>query len=105
LPKPPAGVLSSAAARQAGAATFAAHCAICHGIHGDGQGQRKEGMSPPPANLTLPPWSEKANAPRTYVAIRDGVRGTPMTAWAMLGDRRIWELVAYIGSLKDERAR
>jgi len=62
-------------------------------------------MNPPPANLTLPPWSEEANAPRTYVAIRDGVRGTPMTSWAMLGDRRIWELVAYIGSLKDERAR
>jgi hypothetical protein len=58
-------------------------------------------MDPRPANLTLPPWSEQANAPRTYLAIRDGVRGTAMYSWAILGDRQIWEVVAHITSLKD----
>jgi high-affinity iron transporter len=101
LPQPPAGLLSSPDARLAGAATFATHCAICHGIRGDGHGRRKEGMSPRPADLTLPPWSEQVNAPRTYVAIRNGVPGTPMSSWAILGDRRIWEVVAYLISPKD----
>ena len=32
---------------------YAANCAICHGVNGDGRGQRREGMNPPPANLSL----------------------------------------------------
>jgi high-affinity iron transporter len=91
--------LTSRAAQQAGAALFAANCAICHGVNADGNGERREGMTPPPTNLTLPPWSEQANAVRTYVAIRDGVQGTAMPAWRTLGEQRIWNLVAYIGSL------
>jgi high-affinity iron transporter len=95
----PAGLLVSRQAREAGSASFATNCAICHGVNGDGSGQRREAMRPPPANLTLPPWSEQTNAVRTYLAIRDGVPGTAMPAWRMLGDQKIWELVAYITSL------
>jgi mono/diheme cytochrome c family protein len=57
-------------------------------------------LNPPPANLTLPPWSETANAGRTFLAIRDGVRGTAMPAWPALTDQQIWDLVAYITALK-----
>jgi len=89
-------VLSSPDARQAGRAIFEANCAICHGVHGNGQGRRQEGMNPLPADLTLPPWSERANAARTYGAIRNGVPGTAMAPWPTLSDREIWELVAYI---------
>jgi high-affinity iron transporter len=97
---PPAGVLSSPSAQVAGATLFATRCAICHGTNGDGQGIRHAFMDPPPANLTLPPWSELANAAQTHDVIRNGVRGTAMASWASLGDHQIWELVAYIISLK-----
>jgi mono/diheme cytochrome c family protein len=56
-------------------------------------------MSPPPANLTLPPWSEVANAGQTFLAIRNGVRLTAMPSWPTLSDQQIWQLVAYIASL------
>jgi mono/diheme cytochrome c family protein len=57
-------------------------------------------MSPVPANLTLPPWSQTATAGRTFLAIRNGIRQTAMPAWPMLSDQQIWQLIAYITSLK-----
>jgi high-affinity iron transporter len=96
----PAGLLTSREAQAAGGALFATHCAICHGVNGDGQGVRHAFMDPPPANLTLPPWPEAASAPRIYRTIRDGVRGTAMAAWPALSDRQVWDLVAYIHKLK-----
>jgi len=93
-------LLASRQAQQAGGVIFAANCAICHGASADGRGQRREGMSPPPANLTLPPWSEPASAGRTFLAIRNGVPRTAMPPWRMLADQQIWDLVAYITSLK-----
>ena len=98
-PTAPAGLLASAQAQEAGRALFAADCAICHGADGSGRGQRREGMSPPPADLTLPPWSDTASAGSTYLAIREGVRGTAMAGWPMLSDEEIWQLVAHITSL------
>ena len=98
-PSPPAGVLASRQAQEAGAAIYAANCAICHGISGQGNGPRREGLNPPPANLTLPPWSEPANAGQTFLAIRNGVRGTAMPSWPALTDQQIWDVVAYIASL------
>ncbi len=56
-------------------------------------------MSPPPANLTLPPWSDEASATRIYGVIRSGAPGTAMPSWPMLSDREIWDVVAYIHSL------
>jgi high-affinity iron transporter len=98
-PQIPDGVLTSPQAQHAGGAIFATNCAICHGVSADGNGQRREGMSPPPANLRLPPWSDNANAARTFLVIRDGVRGTAMASWRFLGDQQIWQLVAYVTSL------
>ncbi len=95
----PAGLLTSRAARDAGGVVFAANCAICHGAKGDGRGQRREGMNPPPADLTLPPWSDEASATRMHDVIRDGVPGAAMPSWPMLSDRQIWDVVAYIHSL------
>jgi len=93
--------LASREAQAAGGAIFAAHCTLCHGVNGDGHGERQEGMDPRPANLTLPPWSETANAGRTFLAIRNGVPGTAMPAWPALSDREVWEVVAYITTLKN----
>ena len=95
----PAGLLASRDARQAGAAIFAANCAICHGANGDGRGERREGMVPPPANLRLPPWSDPGSAGKVFLVIRNGVRGTAMPGWPSLSDQQIWNVVAYIVSL------
>ena len=97
----PAGLLTSRAARDAGSIVFAANCAICHGAKGDGRGERHEAMTPPPADLTLPPWSEAANAAKTYRAIKNGVPGTAMPSWPSLSDEQIWDVVAYIYALKN----
>jgi mono/diheme cytochrome c family protein len=99
-PAPPAALLASPEAQRAGAVLFAANCLICHGAHGDGHGRRQESMVPPPANLTVPPWSERSAAGRTFVAIRNGVPGTAMASWPTLSEQQIWQLVAYIETLQ-----
>jgi cytochrome c oxidase cbb3-type subunit 2 len=99
-PSAPAGLLASPEARAAGAAIYASSCAICHGPDADGRGQRREGMSPAPGDLTMPPWSDTASAGRTFLAIRNGVPRTAMPPWPTLSDQQIWQVVAYITSLK-----
>jgi len=95
--------LASRDAQHAGGVIFAANCAICHGAGADGRGRRREGMNPPPANLTLAPWSEPTNAGQTFMIIRNGVPQTAMAPWPTLTDRQIWQVVAYITSLKASR--
>ncbi len=102
-PAVPAALLSSDEARRAGARLFAEHCAICHGAGGDGLGLRQSDMVPPPADLTVPPWSQRRHAGRTFLAIRNGVPETAMASWPMLSERQTWELVAYIESLRQGR--
>lgn len=102
-PKAPPGLLiESPQARQAGGALFENNCAICHGVNGNGQGRRQEGMNPPPANLTLPPWSDPGSAGKVFLVIRHGVRGTAMPAWPAFSDEQVWDLVAFIVSLKHQ---
>jgi hypothetical protein len=60
-------------------------------------------MTPPPANLTLPPWSERSGAGQTFLAIRNGVPGTAMAAWPSLSDAELWQLVAHIETLEGNR--
>ena len=81
---------------------FAQHCAICHGANGDGQGVRNADMNPPPADLTLQLWTDPGSAGKEFLAIRHGVRGTAMGAWPALSDGQIWDLVAFIISLKQQ---
>lgn len=105
VPDVPPGLLASREAQTAGATIFAANCAICHGNRADGHGQRRAAMMPPPANLTLPPWSEPAHAGRMFQTIRHGVAGTAMPSWPMLSDREIWNVVAFVYGLDDRRVR
>jgi high-affinity iron transporter len=95
----PAGLLTSREAQQTGRVIYMANCEICHGVKGDGRGQRREGMNPPPADLMAPPWSDKSGAPRMYAVIQNGVRGSAMPSWPMLSDQQIWDIVAYLHSL------
>jgi high-affinity iron transporter len=95
----PAGLLASREAHEKGRELFMRNCAICHGNNGAGDGPRSEGMIPRPRDLTSPPWSDRASAPRIYHAIHDGVAGTAMPSWKTLDNDQIWNLVAYVHSL------
>jgi high-affinity iron transporter len=95
----PAGLLASREAHEKGRELFMRNCAICHGNNGAGDGPRSEGMIPRPRDLTSPPWSDRASAPRIYRAIHDGVAGTAMPSWKTLDNDQIWNLVAYVHSL------
>src|SRR5271166_576138 len=95
----PPGLFASHEARERGRTLYMQNCAICHGENGDGHGVRSVGMEPPPANLTVPPWSDEVSAEQTFHAIHDGVQGAAMPSWSTLTDRQIWDLVAYIHSL------
>jgi high-affinity iron transporter len=97
----PAGLLTSRDAQERGRAIFATNCALCHGVMGDGRGQRQEGMNPPPANLALIAWSEPKRANRVFQVVRNGIQGTAMPSWPMLSDQEVWDLVAYMYSLRN----
>jgi mono/diheme cytochrome c family protein len=101
---PEAG-LRSAEARQRGRGLFEAHCALCHGVRGDGRGARSEGLSRPPADFTDLAWRRRTTPRRVFFAVREGVRGTPMPSWKSLDESEAWDLVAYVLSIAEAGAR
>lgn len=95
----PAARLADPAARDRGRALFARHCALCHGLRGDGRGERRTGLSPPPRDLTDPTWQARTSTARIFLTVRQGVPGTAMPSWAALSEEDSWDLVAYVRSL------
>ncbi len=90
--------LDTAAARERGRALYLQNCALCHGVNADGRGVRREGLSGPPRDFTDATWQKRYSARRIFFTIREGVRGTSMSAWGSLSDADAWDLVAYIRS-------
>jgi mono/diheme cytochrome c family protein len=105
LPQPyrdlvvPEATLASAQARARGRKLFLTNCAICHGIHADGNGMRSEGLDPRPADFTSTAWRSQMTPRHAFYAIRSGVSGTAMPSWNTLSDEQTWELVAYVLSV------
>ncbi len=91
--------LDTAAARERGRALFLQNCALCHGVRADGRGVRREGLSSSPRDFTDVTWQKRNSARRIFFTIREGVRGTSMSAWGSLSDADVWDLVAYIRSI------
>jgi high-affinity iron transporter len=91
--------LASPAARARGRQAYLEHCALCHGERGDGQGPRRSAFSEPPRDFTNLAWRRSTSPRRVYTAIRNGLHGTPMPAWAGLGDDTLGDLTAYVLSL------
>jgi high-affinity iron transporter len=91
--------LSSPAAFEHGRELFLRHCALCHGVAGDGRGQRREGFARPPRDLRSPAWRGTATPRRVFHAVREGLAGTAMPAWKVLPDDDLWDLTAYVLSL------
>jgi len=93
----PKGLLASKEARHSGRVSFVEHCAICHGMRGDGRGLREIGIAPP--DFANDAWQAASTTRHLFFTIREGSAGTAMPSWKSLDERQIWELVAYIRSL------
>lgn len=99
----PAERLLSAAARERGRALYEEHCALCHGVRGNGQGIRRAGLSSRPRDFTDPAWRRRSSPRRVYFAIREGVRATAMPSWRSLDEAEAWDLVAFLLSLGEAK--
>jgi cytochrome c len=97
----PKAMLASAAARARGRKLFLTNCALCHGVRGDGEGIRNEGLDPKPLDFTNPGWRSQATPRQIFYAIRNGVRGSAMPRWNAFSDNETWELVAYVLSIAE----
>jgi cytochrome c oxidase cbb3-type subunit II len=95
--------LSSATALEHGRVLFLQHCALCHGIEGDGRGQRREGFAQPPQDFTSSEWRRRATSRRVFFALREGKPGTAMPSWRALDDASLWDLTAHVLSIAKAR--
>jgi mono/diheme cytochrome c family protein len=86
----------SPAARERGRKAFATHCALCHGTAADGQGARRSAFAQAPRDFTDPAWRQSVTPQAVFTKIRDGVPGTAMPAWRVLGDETVADLTAFV---------
>ena len=101
VPPVPEDLLVSSELREHGQTLFLKHCALCHGVRGDGHGVRRR-LSKPAVDLTDAMWRQQASAEGVYLAIRDGIPRSPMAAWKVLSEEQIWALTAHVLRLSEE---
>jgi mono/diheme cytochrome c family protein len=77
---------------QAGRLLFEEHCAECHG--GDAQGKRKR------PSLRTPRIQSEATEGEVHWLLANGNIRRGMPSWSKLPDQQLWQLVAYLKSLK-----
>ena len=94
----PQGLLESSQARGRGRDLYLRHCALCHGVDGDGKGVRQN-LSSRPRSFLDPTWRERSSPRSVYHAIQEGLTGTAMPAWKNLDGEQTWDLVAYLLSV------
>ncbi len=95
----------------AGKALFATHCASCHGEKGGGDGVAGSalldgwGFKIVPADFTRAHFKSGDHHEDIYRTIAMGLDGTPMVGfYPLFSEKQIWQLVAFINSLKKEAA-
>ena len=82
-----------------GADVFKNNCEACHGPQGHGDGPAGVSLSPRPRNLAV--LQVTAGDDYLYWRISTGREGTAMIAWkGVLTDEQIWQVVAFIRTLK-----
>ena len=95
LPPPPAFTAADVAA---GARTYDANCAMCHGAPGVARAAWVGGMTPAPPFLldAARSWTPK----ELFWIVRYGVRMTGMPAWDQtLSQRDVWNVVGFLDAL------
>jgi len=82
-----------------GTSVFKINCEACHGPQGHGDGPAGATLDPQPKNLAV--LQAAAGDDYLYWRINTGREGTSMVAWkGVLTDEQIWQLVAFIRTLK-----
>lgn len=80
-----------------GEALFQANCAFCHAADGTARNWIGRFLEPHPRDLTDPAAMKGMTRARLKQVIRDGVPGTPMSAWKqVLSEAEIEAVVAYV---------
>lgn len=82
-----------------GAEVFNNNCVSCHGTQGHGDGPASAALDPQPKNL--PELAATVGDDYLYWRINTGKEGTSMVPWkGILTDEQIWQVVAYVRTLK-----
>ncbi len=85
-----------------GQALYKNHCAVCHGVEGNGQGEAAYLLRPKPRNFRAGKFrlvtSEYLQPTREdlFNTITNGMPGTPMPSWAHLPESDRWALADYV---------
>ena len=61
-----------------GTRVYAANCAQCHGVDGDGRGSAADALPMAPTNF----HTQRPSLDHSLRALRNGVDGTPMAPWS-----------------------
>jgi len=83
-----------------GQTVFQAHCTVCHGLAGHGNGPAAAGLNPRPADLTAAHVGDHTDGD-LFWWLTHGIAGTAMPAWQeQLSETERWLVVHYIRSLR-----
>jgi mono/diheme cytochrome c family protein len=99
----PEETLVSPEARERGRRLFLQHCALCHGVHADGRGARREGLSSPPRDFTDAAWRRRFSPRRVFWILEEGKPATAMPSFRALPREDVWDLAAYVLSVSEKR--
>lgn len=91
--------LDSSVARERGRALYLEHCALCHGKHADGRGERHENLAGKPVDFTSSSWRKSVTPGQVFHIITHGKPGTSMPSWAALDADARRDLTAYVLSV------
>lgn len=83
---------------------FEAHCAVCHGATGQGNGPMAAQLEPMPTNFMDKERAENRSILGLYDAIANGIDDTAMPAFGQITEQQRWSLAFYAGSLAFQSA-
>jgi len=74
-------------------------CKSCHGVRGNGMGDKSKEMDPAPRNFTCSYTMKEISDGQMFWIIKYGSPHTPMPKYEDLYDEQIWQLILYIRHL------
>lgn len=87
------------------AALYAANCAACHGVDGDGAGPQAPGLDPKPANFHDLERQSARSVYGLYSTITLGVDGTSMAPFAAMSADDRWKVAFYVSQFAETDAQ